>query len=173
MGSKPIASTSFNGCIVYVWFRTPPFQGGKLSSTLSAAASFKRKKMENIKAGWALYITTWENDYDHVTSVLWSGYSEADKNFLSDFLKYFRSKGSNYNCFGNATWGSQERKRFSSVFEELQLLHVQSSFSTKNFSDIVSDYIGWSENGDYIRCIESVEVQYFEEPVVFNFTQVI
>lgn len=129
--------------------------------------------MDDIKTGWALRIETWENDYDHVKCEIYSGYSEADKDFLVEFLQYFKSKHSGRGCFGNAEWGKQEKEKFSVIFQELKEKHQSSSLITTNFSDIVSDYIGWSENGDYIRCIESVEVQYFEEQVVFNFTQVI
>lgn len=134
--------------------------------------------MANIKPGYQLHITTWENDGDNYNTIITSGLSKEDVVFLVDLA----------NCFGrNSNIGNEwvRDEDLREVLEKVLTKHPSiSSDMSEEWREAMEDFEedsyyardllrehvlstpGEGYGGDFCRIVENIKVYYFPNEVV-------
>ena len=119
----------------------------------------------DIKPGFLLRITSWENDGDNYKTVSLDGLTLELVRFYVEFCKLFRSVNSSPGLFGNKEIDRDDQ--LQDVVHQLALKYniydVHQFPEDMDWSDFQYDIIGRSNCGDYYRVFDSAEVFYLAE----------
>lgn len=143
--------------------------------------------MNNIKAGYQVVFTTWENDADHFKHNSIDGLSAATVRFYLELANLFRSTN-NTQCkgFGNSGCTETGDKYHNSSIEDVQEAiakvvanhpdadpEVLSAYSDEDFDavheSLIDEILGYTveytDEEYFCRVFESADVFFYPEPV--------
>ena len=116
--------------------------------------------MENIKAGYMVCVTTWENDADNYKTKIRSGLTKAQALAVEKFCRFFISNERN-----NCTFGNKETVDYEVIKETMDPDDIVLLSQIGSLEGLHSRLIGQWADGYYSRVFESIKFFYFPEDV--------
>ena len=117
--------------------------------------------MENIKAGYMVCVTTWENDADNYKTKVLSGLTKPQAIAVKKFCKFFTSDERN-----NYTFGNEETVDYEFIKETMDPTDIVLLSQIGSLEGLHSKLIGQWADGYYSRVYESIRFFYFPEDVI-------
>lgn len=138
--------------------------------------------MENVKPGYQLHITSWENDADNYRTVILSALTYEDVKFIIRVVEHFHSQWRTNSetsfKFGNTNIvrydSEDECKGYLAIKEAYEyckpsssqlLADVEAALEDKDDYDFIYEWIGTWMEGEKYRVFDSVEVYYIPEEI--------
>lgn len=141
----------------------------------------------NIKKGYQLHITTWENDGDNYKTKVIDGLNKEDTQFYIQLAHLFKSRNNNsFKCFGNGgiteCGDKYHNSRMEDVVQAIHKVVADNPNSSKEITDhyisedfdevyeyLVEELLSYTESyydeQYFCRVFESFKVYYFPEDV--------
>lgn len=123
------------------------------------------------KAGYHVFVDSWENDLDAQASTVVEARSLIEANYLYDVAMLFKDSSFDFaNNYHRKTVAAQWEEECLKLMEKYPTLFNGQTLDDYdgNFSDLVMDtvdYLGLSCETYFGRVCETVEIWYFEEDV--------